>query len=231
MVIHTASTLQPQSIRLLLALAGIHGFEIWNSDVRQAYLQSAKPLARDIFITKAVPEFEVDPSQYLKLPKPLYGLCESGDMWHATLYRHQIENLGMQPQRSDPALYVLMADWLLKGTSGGYVDDLIRTGDKSFKNPCSKTKEQFYMAEDQSLPCMLTGFSLSQSTQGTIVQEQHEYLRKLEELPLDASSSHLRSMQMKLAWLSNTKPDCLFDIFQLSQGKEEVYEAKKRELI
>jgi len=38
MVIHLASTLQPQSIRLLLALAAIHGFDIWTSDVRQAHI-------------------------------------------------------------------------------------------------------------------------------------------------------------------------------------------------
>ena len=87
------------------------------------------------------------------------------------------------------------------------------------------------MAEDQSLPSMFTGFSLSQSTGGTIVQEQHEYLRKLEELPLDASFSHFKSMRMKLAWLSNSRPDCLFEISQLAQVTDEIYAAKKKELI
>ncbi len=84
-MVHSASTLQPQSIRLLLALAAMHGFDIWTSDVRQAYLQSAEPLARDIFIEKPVPEFELAPEQCLQLLKPLYGLCESGDLWHKTL--------------------------------------------------------------------------------------------------------------------------------------------------
>ena len=181
MTVHTASTLQPQSIRLILALAVVHGFDIWTSKVRQAYLQSAEPLARDIFITKQILEFELDPSQCLNLLKPLYGPCDSGDMWHATLDKHHIDDLGMQPLRSDPVLYVLIAEGLLKGISGRYFDDLIRTGDESFKKLCSKTKEKVNMAEDQSLQCIFTGFSLSQSTAGTFVQEQHEYLRKLEE--------------------------------------------------
>ena len=231
MMVHTASTLQPQSIRLLLALAVMHGYDIWTSNVRQAYLQPAEPLAHDIFITKPVPEFELDLSQCLKLLKRLYGLCKSGDMGHATLDKHHIDDLGMRPLRSDPALYILLAEGLLKGISRGYVDDLIRTGDETFKKLCSKKKEKFDMAEDQSLPCMLTAFSLSRSTEGTTVQGQHEYLRKLEELPLEASFSHFRSMQMKLAWLSNTRPDCLFEISHLAQVTEEIYAAKKKELI
>ena len=115
MMVHTASTLQPQSIRLLLALAVMHSFDIWTYDVHQAYLQSAEPLSRDIFITKTVPEFELDPSQCLKLLKPLYGRCESGDMWHSTLDKHHIDDLGMQTLRSDPALYVLTAKEVTKG--------------------------------------------------------------------------------------------------------------------
>ena len=41
LMVHSTSTLQPQSVRLLLALAAIFEFDIWTSDVRQAYLQSA----------------------------------------------------------------------------------------------------------------------------------------------------------------------------------------------
>ena len=58
---HRAATLQPKSIRLLLDLAAIHGFDIWSFDFRQAYFQSAEPLSRELFITKSVPEFEIQP--------------------------------------------------------------------------------------------------------------------------------------------------------------------------
>ncbi len=73
--------------------------------VRQAYLQSAEPLSREIFITEPVPEFELRPDQCLKLLKPLYGLCDSGELWHKTLDEHHRRELGMSPFRSDPALY------------------------------------------------------------------------------------------------------------------------------
>lgn len=42
-MVHSSQTLQPQHIRLLLALATSFGIEIWNSDVTHAYLQSALP--------------------------------------------------------------------------------------------------------------------------------------------------------------------------------------------
>ena len=131
MMVHSAATQQPQSIRLLLALARIFGFDIWTSDVRQSYLQSAVPLSREVFIKNPVHEFELDADQCLQLLKPLYGLCESGDLWFETLDKHHRVDLKMKPFRIDPAMYYLLADGMLYGISGGYVDDLIRAGNGS----------------------------------------------------------------------------------------------------
>lgn len=231
MMVHSTSTLQPSSIRLLLALAAIQGFDVGTSDVRQAYLQSAKPLARDVFIARPVREFELDPSQCLQLLKPLYVLCESGDLWHETLDRHQKEDVGMKPLRSDPALYVLMKDNLLQGLSGGYVDDLIRTGNKDFRALARKTSHKFEMAEDENLPCVFTGFSLKRQETKAIAQNQHDYLRRLEKKSSDCSFCTFRSMRMKLAWLSNTRPDCLFQISQLAQITEDMFEADRKRII
>ena len=186
-MVHSNSTLQPQSIRLLGALAAVIDFDIWTSDVRQAYLQSAGPLARDIFIRKPVQEFELDPSQCFNLLKTLYGLGESGDLWHQTLANHHREELGMKPLRSGPALYTFTENGLLKRLSGGYVDDIIRAGDKHFKHLSQKTNARFEMSEDQTLPCLCTAFSLSKNENGEVVQDQHEYPQKLEQLPLEAS--------------------------------------------
>ena len=73
-MVHTSQTLQPSSVRLLLALAELHGFSTWTSDVTQAYLQSAVPLMRDVFIKDLVPKFELNPNQGLQLRRTLYGL-------------------------------------------------------------------------------------------------------------------------------------------------------------
>lgn len=81
------------------------------------------------------------------------------------------------------------------------------------------------MAEDTCPPCSCTGFALSESKNGSTQLEQHVYLRKLEQMPLDASFLHFKSMRIKLAWLSHTRPDCMFEIYQLVQ----VTEAKFKE--
>lgn len=93
-------------------------FNIWTSDVQQAYLQSAEKLSRDVFISRTVPESELYPAQYPKLFKNLYELCEFRDLWHRLFDEHDVKELGMEPLRSDPALYVLMKDGLFTGLSG-----------------------------------------------------------------------------------------------------------------
>lgn len=127
--------------------------------MRQAYLQSAEPLARDVFIAKPVPQVALDPSRCLKSLKPLNEICEYGDLWHEIMDHHHGEYLGMKPQRSDLAVYVLMKGTILKGRQGGYVDDLIRSGNKDFRMLAKKASHKFDMADDQELPCIFRIFS------------------------------------------------------------------------
>ena len=160
MMVQSTSTLEPQSIRFLLALAAVHGFNIWTLDVRQAYLKPVEPLEREILISKPAPKFDLNPSQRLQPLRPLYGLCESGDMWYEMLYKHYINALVMSSLRSDPSLYVLMSKDLLNALSGGYVDDLSRAGDSEFRKISQRINECFDMAENKEPSSTFTGFYL-----------------------------------------------------------------------
>ena len=228
---HSAATLQLQSIRLLLALAAVHGFDIWSSDVRQAYLQFTEPMSRELFITKPVPESELQSEHCLKLLKPRHGLCDSGDLWNKTLDEHHRHDLGMTPFRSDPALYKIMSNGLVMCISGGYVDALLRTGSPGFRQLATKTKERFQMGEDEHTPCTLSGFSLAHGKDGSLEQNQHFYLQKLERLHFHASFAEFRSMRMRLAWLANTRPNCQFEISQPAQVTEDRYLAEQPAIV
>eukprot|EP00171_Calliarthron_tuberculosum_P023252 IDg23252t1 len=78
--------------------------------ILQVYLQSKERVSLDLFITKPSPKFELSAEEYLKLLKPLYRLCDSGDLWHKKLDEHHQKDIGMRPFCSDLALYKLVED-------------------------------------------------------------------------------------------------------------------------
>lgn len=81
-LIHDVSALRPASIRLISSLAATLRMHIFLHDVSQAYLQSAEPLSRTIYLKPKQEDlklFGVSFSEVLELQKSLYGLCDSGD--------------------------------------------------------------------------------------------------------------------------------------------------------
>ena len=132
-LVHGAQTLQASSVRLLLALAAALDFGVWSSDVKFAYLQSSEPLLRRIFIRNTAPEFELEPHECFELLRLLYRLSDAGDLWHLTLHKHLIKDLGLVPTKADPSLHLSFRQGALTGINGSYVDDLLRAGTPDFK--------------------------------------------------------------------------------------------------
>lgn len=108
-----------------------------------------------------------------------------------------------------------MESRLLKGLIGENFDYLLHAGDKEFCKLSAETNKKFDMAEDEQFPCNFTGFSLSRDKNGDLFFHYNMYLKKLEVLLIDAKFNQFRSMCMRLAWLSHTRSDCLFDTSQL----------------
>jgi Reverse transcriptase (RNA-dependent DNA polymerase) len=131
--------LKHQSVRLILALASVFCFDLWSSDVNQAYLQSAEQLKRDIFIRPD--EFMLAPDELLQLILPLYGITESGDYWGETLTDHHINDLKTTQTKQDFSLFFKHAASKLIGLSGAFVDDLVRAGTLQFKDSSQRSTE------------------------------------------------------------------------------------------
>lgn len=231
LIVHASCTIQPSSIRLLLALAKMLDFDIWTADARQAFLQAFLPIGREVYIKNPVKEFNLNSNQCLKLLRPLYGLADSGDLWYARIDEHHRKELKMKASKLDPALYYIKKNNILFGFSGGYVDDFMRAGNQEFKKLSNMTNEIFDMGQNEQIPTDFTGFSLTKDDKNNIFISQEHYLEKMEKLSESSDYSDFRSIRMKLAWLSNSRPDCLFEISQMAQVTDKIYKEKRASII
>ena len=68
-LLHQAQTLQATSVRLILALSSIYGFEIRSTEITFAYLQSAAALKHAMYVKNLAQEFELEPNECLQLVK------------------------------------------------------------------------------------------------------------------------------------------------------------------
>jgi hypothetical protein len=93
-LVHNSTTLKQSSIRIITALASILVFLVWSTYIKQAYLQSAEDLKREIYVRPDV--MKLPPYELFQVVKPLYGLADSGDYWHETLTAHHITKLLME---------------------------------------------------------------------------------------------------------------------------------------
>lgn len=233
LLVHSTSTTQPQSVRLLLSIASILDLDVWGSDVKQAYLQARKKLERELYITDVVPEFELQPHECLLLLKPLYGLCDSGDLWYATMDEHFRNDLKLDQGKLDPALYALNPGENLKGLVATYVDDLLYAGRTEMRELTEKTKREFEMDKDEDLPLEFTGIFIRKGDDVPFTIDQKSYISKkpLPELTLTSTFKEFASARMRVAWLSHTRLDCLYDINQLAQVTAEVFNEYKSEVV
>ena len=110
-----------------------------------------------------------------------------------------------------------MSGDILRGLSVAYVDDMVRTGDKKFKELAKQTAQKFDMADDDVPPCTFTGFRLEKGPDGNLALHQDEYIKKLPMLNAESIFSDFSSIRQKFAWLSQSRPDVLFEVSQLSQ--------------
>ena len=171
-MVHHTVTLTPASVRLLCTLAELLNLDIWGSDDIQAFIQALRKLDRDLFIIDPPPEFCLPPEICLKVVRSLYGICESGDMWHETIDDHHKKDLKMVSSKLDPSLYFKIQDGKVNGISGLYSDDLLRAGNEDFKKVAAKTHEKFDRVDDKELSTEFTGFQVERDADNKLVIKQ-----------------------------------------------------------
>lgn len=227
-VVHSATTLKQSSIRIILALATIFGFDLWSTDINQAYLQSASNLRREIFVRPDV--LELDKDQLLQVVKPLYGLSDAGDYWGETLTEQHLKELNMEQATGDFSLFFKRVLDKLTGLSGTYVDDILRAGTKGFENTSTTATCCFDSKSAEAVPFTFTGLQISGSKE-KLKLSQARYIENLSLLSKDADFEFFRSMRAKLAWVVNSRPDIACAVAFSSQITPSTFDSTSYKLL
>ncbi|GJY14198.1 retrotransposon protein, putative, ty1-copia subclass [Tanacetum coccineum] len=114
-----------RAIRILLAISAFYDYEIWQMDVKTAFLNGH--LSEDVYMVQ--PEGFVDPkhpNKVCKLQRSIYGLKQASRSWNKR-FDEEIKKIGFTQNPDEPCVY-------LKASGSNvaflvlYVDDILLMG-------------------------------------------------------------------------------------------------------
>ncbi|KAK9003803.1 hypothetical protein V6N11_018699 [Hibiscus sabdariffa] len=114
-----------KSIRILLAIAAFHDYEIWQMDVKTAFLNGK--LEEDVYMTQ--PEGFVTPEnagKVCKLQKSIYGLKQASRSWNLR-FNYAIKEFGFIRNKDEPCVYKKFSGSIVSFLIL-YVDDILIIG-------------------------------------------------------------------------------------------------------
>jgi len=168
-------TLKQDSLRIATAIASANNFNIYQIDIKSAYLNAT--LNEDVYME--IPEGAEDyKNGYWKLNKALYGLKQSGRLWNETL-NEKLINIGFNRLRSEPCIYVKMNDrnkiiCLLTV----YVDDILLTGNEHEVYKTKHLLKNYFNITDIGPVDTIIGVKFIKEKDGYLLQ-QHKYLENI----------------------------------------------------
>jgi len=115
----------PKSIRVLLAIAAFYDYEIWQMDVKTAFLNGK--LSEDVYMTQ--PEGFVHPknsNKVCKLERSIYGLKQASRSWNLC-FDQKIREIGFLRSEDEKCVYI-RASGSTKTFLVLYVDDILLIG-------------------------------------------------------------------------------------------------------
>lgn len=222
LLVHNSPTVSQQSIRLLIAIATIFGFEIWSEDMTQAYLQGAERILRKVYI-KGKPEFQLEDYELLEVLRPLYGLADAGDYWHAKFLRHLKKDLGMTTTASDLSFHFKRVQNELHGMIATHVDDTLCAGNRNFQKETLETARRFDAKSRELGTFTFAGVVITTTPDGSRTMHQYPYAKKLAVLDKKCSFPDFRSRRHELGWITHTRPDVAGDSALLDQVTQHTF--------
>nr|GEY05397.1 ribonuclease H-like domain, reverse transcriptase, RNA-dependent DNA polymerase [Tanacetum cinerariifolium] len=215
-------------VRLILALAAYHGWQVHHLDVKSAFLHG--DLKEEVYVTQLEGFIQQENSEKVyKLTKALYGLRQAPRAWNIKLDQ-TLKSLDFKKCNLEQAVYIKRSktSTLIVGV---YVDDLIITGTprKELEVFKSQMEDKFKMS-DLGLLAYYLGIEVTQ-TGGEITIKQTGYINKIlketsmmdsndTKIPMDpgtklvkakdgnsVDATHYRSLIGIHRYLLHTRPD------------------------
>lgn len=198
------------TVRVLLALAANKDWNLWQMDVKNAFLNGE--LDREIYMNQPMGFQSQDHPEYVcKLRKALYGLKQAPRAWYGKIAEF-LTHSGYLVTPADSSLFVKTSGRKLAIVLV-YVDDLIITGD--YEEEILQTKEnlsvRFQMKELGQLKHFL-GLEIDRTQEGIFLCQQ-KYSRDL----LRWSQTMYRQLVGSLIYLTLTRPDISYPVGVMSR--------------
>ncbi|KAI3791229.1 hypothetical protein L2E82_04923 [Cichorium intybus] len=114
-----------KSIRIMLAIAAFYDYEIWQMDVKTAFLNGK--LTEDVYMNQ--PEGFVDakyPNKVCKLEKSIYGLKQASRSWNLC-FHEKVKEFGFSRSEDESCVYVKASGSIVTFLVL-YVDDILLMG-------------------------------------------------------------------------------------------------------
>jgi hypothetical protein len=152
-----APVVQMSTLRVVMALAVQHGWELEQLDVPNAFCHS--PVNEEVYVRAPEGFVRCDGAgrpMVLRLHRSLYGLKQAPRNWHKTLVE-QLCNLGFTPCDADPCVFISKDGVILLV----YVDDLVLTGSADMavlRRVVAALEDKFSIKSLGALYCDLENF-------------------------------------------------------------------------
>ncbi|KAI3739156.1 hypothetical protein L2E82_29553 [Cichorium intybus] len=114
-----------KSIRIMLSIAAFHDYEIWQMDVKTAFLNGK--LTEDVYMSQ--PEGFVDtkhPDKVCKLERSIYGLKQASRSWNLC-FHEKVKEFGFSRSEDESCVYVKASGSIVTFLVL-YVDDILLMG-------------------------------------------------------------------------------------------------------
>ena len=170
-----SSVVQTRTIRILETIAMNENLKFVTGDIGNAFVQAN---TKEKIYSIAGPEFGEKEGSVVIVKKALYGLATSARQWSLTL-GEAISNMGFQPTRADPDLWIKLDEGSNKYEYiATYVDDIIVVS----KNPMQyieAIRTKFPIRNIEEMPEYYLGNNLQMRHDRTIKVSSKKYITEI----------------------------------------------------